>query len=172
MAATTFLAVSLSSAVLSLISRRTLSPPAGLISPISRFLTGTPRRISFDCSTSNSAFILNSPSAASSKSPSARRKSIDALEPLKSYRWAISFCAWLTALSTSCRSTPVVTSNELVVCATLPEIRFQRPGATDVAQSRQRLLFDLSHPFAGDPHERSDLLEGHGFFPVQTKIQT
>src|SRR5688500_12745658 len=36
------------------------------------------------------------------------------LDPLKSYRCAISFCAWLIALSTSWRSTPVVMSNELV----------------------------------------------------------
>ena len=51
-------------------------------------------------------------SAVRSSVPSTLLNSMVATEPLKSYRWAISFCAWLTALSTSWRSTPVVTSNE------------------------------------------------------------
>ena len=37
---------------------------------------------------------------------------IDAPTPLKSYRWAISFAAWFSALSTSWRSTLLTTSND------------------------------------------------------------
>jgi hypothetical protein len=62
--------------------------------------------------TSRSDFIWNSESAARFSRASVRLNSIVALEPLKSYRCAISFCAWFTALSTSWRSTPVVTSKE------------------------------------------------------------
>ena len=73
-----------SSDCLSFTSRRTGSPPACSILPMSRFFTGTPRLISFDWSTSKSAVIWNSLSAASRNTPSVRLNSMLAFEPLKS----------------------------------------------------------------------------------------
>src|SRR5260370_1356819 len=91
----------------SLISRRTVSPAAGVTGPSSRFFTGTPRLTSLDCSTSRSAFILKSLSATRVSVAWARSKVRAAFEPLKSERWATSLVAWCTALSTSWRSAPV-----------------------------------------------------------------
>ena len=68
----------------SLISRRTVSPAAGVTSPSSRFFTGTPRLMSLPCSTSNSAFILKSSSATRVSVAFARSKVIAHFDPLKS----------------------------------------------------------------------------------------
>src|SRR5437667_46888 len=57
----------------SLISRRTVSPAAGVTGPSSRFFTGTPRLTSLVCSTSSSAFILKSSSATSVSAAWAQR---------------------------------------------------------------------------------------------------
>src|SRR6476469_2754906 len=90
----------------------TVSLAARSISPDVRFLVGTPRRTRRPCRISHSAFILKSSSAMSVSVFSSRFRSMDARDPLKSYRCATSFRAWLTALSTSWMSTPDVLSKE------------------------------------------------------------
>src|SRR5207249_10827887 len=59
----------------------------------------------------------------------------------------------------------------LRTCFVLEEEAFQRPGSRDVAEARQRLLFDLSHPLARDAEQRADLLERHGLLPLEAEIQ-
>jgi len=68
----------------SVMSRRTVSFAAGVTAPSSRFFTGTLRLMSFDCSTSNKAFILKSSSATRVRTALARSNASDAFEPLKS----------------------------------------------------------------------------------------
>src|SRR3989449_308110 len=61
----------------SVISRRTVSFAAGVTAPSSRFFTGTLRLMSFDCSTSNRAFILKSSSATRLRTALARSIAFD-----------------------------------------------------------------------------------------------
>ncbi len=96
----------------SVTTRRTVSLAARSLSPGLRFLVGTPRRTMRPWRISQTAFILKSSSATRVRVFSFALRSIAARDPLKSYRCAISFRAWLTALSTSCRSTPEVISKE------------------------------------------------------------
>ena len=74
-------------------TRRTLEPLAVSISPSFRFFTGTLRRTIRVCRTSHNALIFIWSSAASVRVLSALLKSIDAVDPLKSYRCATSFLA-------------------------------------------------------------------------------
>src|SRR3989442_1566775 len=67
----------------SVISRRTVSFAAGVTAPSSRFFTGTLRLMSFDCSTSNRAFILKSSSATRLRTALARSKLIKRNVPVK-----------------------------------------------------------------------------------------
>ena len=68
----------------SVISRRTVSPAAGVISPSSRFFNDTPRLTSFPWRTSNRAFIRKSSSAVSVRVAFARSNAIAHFDPLKS----------------------------------------------------------------------------------------
>src|SRR6266511_1605010 len=154
----------------SLISRRTVSFAAGVTAPSSRFFTDTPRLMSLDCRSSNRAFILKSSSATRVRVVLARSNAIDALDPLKSYRWATSLVAWLTALSTSWRSAPVEMSNDARP-ANLRQEAFERPGTTHVPQPRQGLLLELPHPLARDAEQRSDLLERHRPLALEPEVE-
>src|SRR5689334_17324804 len=80
--------------------------------PRVKLRTGTFRRTRRVWTMSHSALSLNSSSATSVRSDSCGLNSMEALEPLKSYRCATSLRAWFNALSTSCRSTLEVMSNE------------------------------------------------------------
>src|SRR6478752_1909457 len=110
----TFLAVSLLRPSLMSASRR-YSLPDGFGSgpsspPVSRDFSEIPRRISLVWNTSRTASTRSDELAIMRIfSP---LHAIDAPTPLKSYRWAISFEAWLRALSTSWWSTLLTTSNE------------------------------------------------------------
>src|SRR3712207_3559711 len=55
-------------------------------------------------------------------------QAIEAPTFLKSYRWAISFVAWFSALSTSCRSTLLTTSNDDSLAMTPPVLVCGRCG--------------------------------------------
>src|SRR5690349_20283012 len=80
-------------------------------SPASSALSEMPRLISFSLKTSSAAFTRSSLSAwrLTACSPA---QLIDALVPRKSNRWDSSLAVWLSALSTSCRSTLLTTSKE------------------------------------------------------------
>src|SRR5689334_1196414 len=80
-------------------------------SPASSALSEMPRLISFSLKTSSAALTRSSLSAwrLTACSPA---QLIDALVPRKSNRWDSSLAVWLSALSTSCRSTLLTTSKE------------------------------------------------------------
>ena len=92
------------SEVLTVMSERTGRPKImefGSALPRVRFLVGTFRRTSRVTRISHNAFSLNSSSATRTSFDSLASNSMEALAPLKSYRWATSFRAWFSALSTS-----------------------------------------------------------------------
>src|ERR1700712_4466573 len=85
------------------------SLPLAYGSPVSRLRSEMPRLMNLASRTSSTAFTRSSADAFSSSfSPD---HSTDAPTFLKSYRVAISFCAWLTALSASILSTLLTMSN-------------------------------------------------------------
>src|SRR5512139_2903533 len=90
---------------------RTRPPEAGSTLPYWSALSETPRRTNLDWSTSTTALRRNSSSVCSRMVPSFSRAT-SVFDPLKSYRWEISFTAWFTALSTSCMSTTETMSND------------------------------------------------------------
>ncbi len=69
------------------------------------------RLTSFSLNTSSAALARSSVSALIVM-PSSPLHSIEALVPWKSKRWASSLAAWLSALSASCRSILLTTSND------------------------------------------------------------
>src|SRR5699024_6251547 len=91
--------------------RYSLPEGCGSFSPVSIAFSETPRRISLLWNTSKIA-STRSGALATITTASWPLQEIEAPTPRKSYRWDTSLAVWLSALSTSCRSTLLTTSNE------------------------------------------------------------
>src|SRR6478609_1313881 len=116
----TFLAISLDRPSLMSASSRYSLPDglgSGPSSPVSSDLSEMPRLMSLVWKTSSTARTRSEELAIIRIfSP---LHAIEAPTPLKSYRWAISFDAWFSALSTSWWSTLLTTSNDASLAMTL-----------------------------------------------------
>ena len=127
------------------------SDPISIL-PSSMFFNGTLRRASFSRSTPSRASIRYASSASSRTTAAARSNSSVQLAPLKSYRVAISLLAMFTALSTSCRSTPVVMSNEAFLAILLSPFygpggrRFRATPRSAVSSTSSSSLQETRHP--------------------------
>src|SRR6266545_1143218 len=95
-------------------------------SPASSAFSEMPRLISFSLKTSSAASTRSSVSAWI-VTPYSPDQEIDALVPRKSNRCDSSLAAWFSALSTSCRSTLLTTSND--ESATASDLRCVRDAA-------------------------------------------
>src|SRR5215831_10370978 len=97
------------------------SLPEGFASPGSRVLSETPRLTSLSLKTSRTALARSSLLARMS-TPCSPDQAMEAPTPRKSNRVPISLAAWLTALSTSWRSSLDTMSNEDSCDATAPRL--------------------------------------------------
>src|SRR5215213_10310466 len=114
-----FLATSWLRPSLSVATRRySLPDGCGSRSPVSSAFSEIPRLISLVWNTSRTAMTRSAEFAVmTTDSP---LQAIEAPTFLKSYRCAISLAAWFSALSTSCRSTLLTTSNDDSLAMTPP----------------------------------------------------
>src|SRR5262249_41535505 len=118
--------------------------PDCLGSPASKDFNEIDLLTNFSLKTSSAAFARSSVSALM-VTPSSPDQAMLALVPRKSKRWPTSFAAWLSALSTSWRSTLLTTSNDASAMIVSPsslgpaERRYRTDGGRSVLPGPCRL---------------------------------